>query len=118
MKHRRSFDTARDEVSPLLSLFLFLLDFDNFLAFVEAAVGADRVREAHGTAVRAGGQVARLQGIVCAAHVAAALRVFALWMWGHSVFLLIYKGRSGAPPLHDLRLKRADYSGWREERQG
>jgi hypothetical protein len=30
-----------------------------------------------------------LQGIVRAAIVAAALRVFALWMWGHQTFSLI-----------------------------
>jgi len=82
-------------MASLLSFFLFLLDFDNFLAFVETAIGTNRVRKAHGTAVRAGGQVARLQSIVCAAHVASALRVFSLWMWGHSVFLLIYKSRGG-----------------------
>ena len=41
-------------------LLLFFLDFDNFTTFVEAAVGANCMREAHGTAVRAGGQVAGL----------------------------------------------------------
>src|SRR5688500_16893160 len=106
--------------SSLRFLLLFFLYFDNFAAFIKTAVGTDRVRKAHGTAIRAGGQVAGLQSIVCAAHVAAALRVFALWMWGHSAysFILHVVGVDGRPPLRDLRLKRADYSGRRKERQG
>ena len=75
--------------SSLRFLLLFFLYFDNFAALIKTAVGTDGVRKAHGTAVRAGGQVAGLQSIVCAAHVAAALRVFALWMWGHETFSFI-----------------------------
>ena len=88
LKHKRVvFVTTRyvraTGQSPLLSLFLFFLHFDNFAAFVKSAVGTDRMRKAHRTAVRAGGEVAGLQGIERAAVIAAALRVFALWMWGH-----------------------------------
>jgi hypothetical protein len=43
----------------LLGLFLFLLHFDNFAAFVKTAVGTDGVGKAHGPAVGAGGQVMR-----------------------------------------------------------
>jgi hypothetical protein len=69
--------------SFLLRLFLFLLHFDNFTAFVEAAVGTDGVRKAHGTAVGTSDKVASLESIMGATHIAAALRMFALWMWGH-----------------------------------
>src|SRR3990172_1782473 len=72
--------------TPLFRLLLFLLYFDHFASFIKAAVGADGVRQAHGAAVRAGGQVAGLEGIVGAAHIAAALRVFTFWMWGHSTY--------------------------------
>jgi hypothetical protein len=72
----------------LTSAFLFLLDFNDFTTFVESAVGTNGVWQTHGAAVGAGGQVMRLQGVVRAAHVAAALRVFALWMWGHVSFSL------------------------------
>ena len=76
----------RFAASPLLRLrflFLIFLYFDNFAAFVKTAVGTDGVRQAHGTAVRAAGEVARNQRVVRAAVIAAALRVLALWMWGH-----------------------------------
>jgi hypothetical protein len=52
-------------------LFLFLLYFDNFAAFIKTAVGTNCVRETHQTTVRAGSQVKGLQGIVRAAIVAA-----------------------------------------------
>ena len=58
---------------PLRFLFLFFLYFEDFAAFVKSAVGTNRVRKTHRTAVGAGGQVAGLQGIVRAAIVAAAL---------------------------------------------
>jgi hypothetical protein len=84
-----AFGTA--EMYPFLfSLFLFLLHFNNFTAFVKAAVGTDGVRKAHGTAVGTCSQVARHQSIMCAAHVAAALGMFALWMWGHSFSLITF----------------------------
>jgi hypothetical protein len=67
----------------LLSLFLLFLYFDNFTAFVKSAIGTYRMGKAHRTAIGAGGQVASLQRIVRAAIVAAALGMFALWMWGH-----------------------------------
>jgi hypothetical protein len=57
----------------LFRLLLFLLPFYNFTAFIEAAVGTDGVWKAHGTAVGTCGEVARLQSIMCAAHIAAAL---------------------------------------------
>ena len=69
--------------ATLFSLLLFLLDLDNFTAFVKSTVGTDGMGKAHRTAVRAGSQVTGLQGVVRAAHIAAALGMFALWMWGH-----------------------------------
>ena len=59
-------------ISSLLSLFLFLLHFDDFAAFIKATIRTDGVRKAHGTAVGTGSQIARLQGVVRAAHIAAA----------------------------------------------
>jgi hypothetical protein len=41
------------------------------------------VWKAHRAAVGTGDQVMGLQGIVCAAHIAAAFGMLALWMWGH-----------------------------------
>lgn len=58
---------------PLRFLFLFLFDLDDFAAFVVPAVGADGMRQAHGAAVRACGEVPGLQGIVCAAVIPPAL---------------------------------------------
>lgn len=52
------------------------------------------MRETHRAAIGTDDQVARLQSVVCAAHVAAALRVFALWMWGHLSFSLITIARA------------------------
>jgi|SRR6185503_16318192 len=95
LKHKRVvFVTTRFDVgeltrarrfaaSLLCFLFLIFLYFDNFAAFVKTAVGTNRVRKAHGPAVGAGCEVARNQRVVRAAVIAAALRVFALWMWGH-----------------------------------
>jgi tetrahydromethanopterin S-methyltransferase subunit D len=80
---------AGERIPPLLSLLLFLLDLNDFASFVEAAVGTDSMRQTHGAAIGAGDQVAGLEGVMGAAVVAAALRVFALWMWGHSTFSLI-----------------------------
>lgn len=70
-----------------------------------SAVGADGVGQAHGSAVGAQGEVAGLQGIVGAAVVAASLRVFAFWMWGHSTFsLFLHIERvDSCPPLRVLR---------------
>jgi hypothetical protein len=56
------------------------------------------VRKAHRTAIGTGCQIMRLQGIVRAAHIAAALRMFALWMWGHCSFSLIMYGRGHPVP--------------------
>jgi len=95
LKHKRVvFVTTRFDVgeltrarrfaaSLLCFLFLIFLYFDNFAAFVKTAVGTNCVRKAHGPAVGAGCEVARNQRVVRAAVIAAALRVFALWMWGH-----------------------------------
>ena len=67
----------------LLSLFIFLFDLYNFTTLVKSTIGTNGVRKAHRAAVGTSGQVARLQRIVRAAHIAAALGMFALWMWGH-----------------------------------
>jgi hypothetical protein len=58
---------------PLLSLFLLFLYFDYFATFVKSTIGTDSVWKAHGAAIRAGSEIASLQGIVRAAHIAAAL---------------------------------------------
>lgn len=70
-------------------MFLFFFDFDDFASFVVAAVGADGVGKAHGAAVGAEGEVAGFECVVSAAVVAAALGVFAFWMWGHGSFSLM-----------------------------
>ena len=59
-------------VLPLLLLF-FLLDLNNFAAFVVSAVGADDVWKAHGAAVGADCEVAWFQRIMRAAIIAASL---------------------------------------------
>ena len=69
--------------SSLRFLFLVFLYLYNFAAFVKTAVCTDSVRQAHGPAVRAAGEVARNQRVVRATVIAAALRMLALWMWGH-----------------------------------
>ena len=51
----------------------FIFHFDNFAAFVKATVGTNGVWKAHGTAVGAGGQIARLQSVMRSAVIAAAL---------------------------------------------
>jgi hypothetical protein len=66
-------------------LFLFFLNADHFTAFVMTAVGTDSVRQTHLTTIGALYQVARLQGIVGAATVAATGRMFSLWMRGHGL---------------------------------
>jgi hypothetical protein len=107
--------------SGLFGLFLFFLDFDNFATFVKPTIGTDGMGKAHRAAVRAGRQVTGLQSVVRAAHIAAALRVFALWMWGHSTYSLMTVGMGGhtaSSHVFLLRMKRADYIGRIEVRQG
>ena len=65
------------------AFFLFFLHFNNFATLVESTVGTYGVREAHRAAVGTSRQVAGLQGVVRTAHIAAALGMLALWMWGH-----------------------------------
>jgi hypothetical protein len=109
-KHKRVvFVTTRfvgsGSFSRLLGLFLFLLDLDDFATFVKPAIGADRMWKAHGTAVRAGNQVPCLQSVVRAAHIAAALGMFALWMWGHSTYsllLFVWTGTKRPPTRFSL----------------
>lgn len=70
LKHKRAvLVTAR---YGLLRLFVFV-DFEHFAALVVSAVRADRVRQAHRSAVAAGYQVSRRQRIVGAAAVATTL---------------------------------------------
>ena len=76
VKHKRVVEVTTRFAKGFVALagvFLFLLDFDDFTTLVEPTVGADGVRKAHGAAVRAGSQVAGLQSVVRAAHIAAAL---------------------------------------------
>ena len=67
----------------LLGLFLFLLHFDHFTTFVKSAIWTYGVGETHRATVGTGSQVTGLQGIVGTAHIAAALGMLALWVWGH-----------------------------------
>jgi hypothetical protein len=55
-----------------------------------------------------------------AAVITAALGVFALWMWGHLSFSFIFHiaGGNDVAPLRLISMKRADYIGMGEERQG
>jgi len=69
------------------ALFLLLFDFYDFAAFVVPASGANRVRQAHFAAVRALHQIDCLESVMGAAAIAAALRVFPFWMWGHVLLL-------------------------------
>jgi hypothetical protein len=71
--------TRRHRASPLL----FLFNRDNFLPIVVAAVRTDGVRRAHLTAVAAGDEWARRQGVVRAAPVAAAFGVFTFRVGRH-----------------------------------
>ena len=85
-----------EKTSSLLRLLLLFLDFDDFATFIKSTIRADGMGKAHGTAVRTGDQAAWLQSVVRAAHIAAALRVFALWMWGHSTYSLVTVVWAGA----------------------
>jgi len=101
----------------LFGLLLIFLDLDDFTTLVKSAIRTDRMRKAHGAAVRAGREIAGLQGVVGAPVVTTAFRVFAFWMWGHSTYSFIFT-RCGDDRPTSSGLKRADYSGWREVRQG
>ena len=76
------------------------------------AVRASRMREPHGTAVRAGNQVVAKQSVVGTAAVASALGVFALRMGCHDVLLFTHIGRAAARP--GLHFRPQDYSGNRQ----
>jgi len=71
----------------LYCLFLFF-NGNNFAALVVSAVRADNMGKAHLSAVGASGQVAGFKGVMGAAAVAAALGMFAFWMWRHFVLLI------------------------------
>src|SRR5574340_45445 len=97
------------------SCFLLFLDLKDLAALVVAAVRADRVRQAHGAAVRACHQVVGLQRVVRPAAVTATLGVLALGMWRHST--LLYVRRTGAGPSLIPIPKQQDYTGavkWRQ----
>jgi hypothetical protein len=53
-------------------LFLFFLDFDNFTAFVMAALGANTMRLVHLTAVAAFHQIGGIQRVMRATAIATA----------------------------------------------
>jgi hypothetical protein len=72
----------------LLGFFLFFFDLDHFASLIVTAARADNMRQAHGTAVRAGDKVASHNGIVGAAAIATAFRVFTFGLRGHSVLLI------------------------------
>jgi len=78
------------------SKMLFFLFFfgDDFTTLVMTAIGTDRMRQAHLTAVAARDQVAGFEGIVRAPPVPASLGKLAFWLWGHGLLLL-----SGSPVI-------------------
>ncbi len=47
------------------------------------------MRQTHGAAVAAGGQVTGFKKIMGAATIAATFGYFTLWQWGHATFSLI-----------------------------
>jgi len=55
------------------------------------------MRQAHGTAVAASGQITGFKKIVGAATIAAAFGNFTLWQWGHATTLL--NTRIGLHPI-------------------
>ena len=81
-----------------------LLDGNYFAALIVAAIGTDRVRQAHRTAVRAGHQVARFQSIVRATTIAAAFGMFALGLWGHFVLLIDMQPPGAEPGVISRRM--------------
>ncbi len=87
---------------------LLFCDFDYFASFVETTFGANGMRQAHGTAIAAGGQIARFEEVVGATAITAAFGNFTFWQRGHVSFSLIQA--SGSARCHFLN-KRADYSG-------
>ena len=76
-----------NETGLLGFLFIFF-DLDDLTALVLTAIRADGVRQAHGAAIRAGHQIARLKCVMRAATIAAAFGVLTFWLWGHSVLLI------------------------------
>ena len=70
------------DVEPDLFLVLFL-DLDHSASAVGAAMRADHVRRSGVFALGARDQVGAAQGVVGAAAVTAALRMFSFRMWGH-----------------------------------
>jgi hypothetical protein len=80
----------RDSCPVLYRLFLFVLFAINvyhFAALVVATVGANVMRQAHVTAVRAGDQLASFERIVCPAAVPTAFGNLAFWQRGHDYLL-------------------------------
>ncbi len=97
-QHKRAvIVTARCELIGFLLLFL---DFKYLTALIMSAIRADRVRQAHLSAIGARNQITFLQRIMSAATVAAALGMFALGMWGHD--FLLYIQRTGQCPPNDF----------------
>lgn len=89
----------------VLLLLIFFLNLNDFAAFIKTAVRANNMRQDHRSAIGTSHQVGGFQGIMSAATIAAPLRQFTLWLWGHS--LLLYM----------IPVKRADYIGEVHERQ-
>jgi hypothetical protein len=105
---------CHDPFCALLSGFLFFLHLHYFTAIVKAAIWTDRVRKTAGPAVGAGDGVAGLQRVLRTAAVTAALRVFALRMWGHNFLLITRTHRAEARRFSG---QRADYISRRQLRQ-
>ncbi len=106
IKHKRAvFVTAR---CGLLWVLLFFFDFKHFSALIMSAVRADRVRQAHRTAIGTRNQITRFQCVMGTATIATAFGMFALGMWGHD--FLLYIQRTGKRPPKRFLTKLADYS--------
>ena len=89
---------------------LFFLDFHHFTAFVEAAVGANCVRQAHLATIRALNQMQPFESMMSAALVPPGARHFSFGYWGHGSLLTargVIEIAGGCPPwnlaLHPFR---------------
>ena len=72
---------------PAFGLLLFFLDFDDFLAAIVSAFGADGMWQSHFPAVFALHKVGAGQRVMGTAAITAAGSMFTLGMWGHVLLL-------------------------------
>ena len=87
-----------------MSVALFVFGWEELLAAVAAAFGADAVGEAEFVAFTAAHQARLLEGIVRAAAVAAGTRDFALGQWTHGGLLAAHLLEASSIIMHGVRL--------------